>query len=782
MSRLTYGNGCLEINQLYERYRFECIESGQGEPVGWRLFIEHLTALFPNASKTRKNIGKLKQTVYTGLTLRDYPDNVTTTDFTSIANYLTEDNINSVHADTNEIACEIETAFLSNGLKVNKHVTFHRDGSWNLKVAGKNVDLKKHGILDKYATNRDNINLVIRIVKQIHLCCGVRVTRNINVSRFHTLENWHNSDEGNTRVLRTLSCNRIVPFNSQITTCLMCQRMTFTSSESSSIKAGETSEKSNNVTKQDFRKLIPGATDEMLDLLMDQAKNTNRSPTGRRWSRRMITTCLQLYTRSPHGYDALRASNILVLPSPSVLVLYKNMVKQDTGFNDDVFLWMYEEASRKGMNEDGWSGGLIFDEMSIQPDLQISKCGNFVQLKGFTELGEEGNMCSILRSGVQKKKLGTHILQIVFLGLTGFRFPIAHFVTTQIQGYELYTIFWEAVDQTERYGFKVLYTSMDGAQCNRTFMHIHIDSALVNRYSVQSPCSNRCLVFMMDFSHVAKKIRNNVLKSGIHKACTRLLTLTSGYTVQWQMFVDAFEWDRQNCLSLHRKLSHEHLHPNNQEKMRNHLAEEVLNSEMLNLMIVYRDSLGDKGEILDGAIEFLRNTSLLIAFFRDMRPVRVLDDQRLKDLTQVCHFFHSWKQSADKSTDKNKYKAIMSLQCHEDIQACGVGFRELCELILPTSNISIVPGLINSDPVENHFNQQRSTFHGANTNPNVLQYSKAQNSVIISQTPVSRKANAVKAKENTMPCDILKQPLRKRKVTSLGEKSEKIEKVQKIRF
>ncbi len=50
--------------------------------------------------------------------------------------------------------------------------------------------------------------------------------------------------------------------------------MTVTSSESGSMKAGETSEKSNNVTKQDFRKLIPGATDEMLDLLMDQAKNT----------------------------------------------------------------------------------------------------------------------------------------------------------------------------------------------------------------------------------------------------------------------------------------------------------------------------------------------------------------------------------------------------------------------------------------------------------------------------------------------------------------------------
>jgi hypothetical protein len=36
-------------------------------------------------------------------------------------------------------------------------------------------------------------------------------------------------------------------------------------------------------------------------------------------------------------------------------------------------------------------------------------------------------------------------------------------------------------------------------------------------------------------------------------------------------------------------------------------------------------------------------------------------------------------------------------------------------------NIFLTPALINSDVVENEFNQQRSTYNGANTNPNALQ-------------------------------------------------------------
>lgn len=86
-----------------------------------------------------------------------------------------------------------------------------------------------------------------------------------------------------------------------------------------------------------------------------------------------MTACLQWYSRSPQAYEAFRGSKFLVLPSPSILVLYKNRVKQHVGFYQDVFRWMFEEAKRRAIPEEGWTGGIIINEMSIQSDLQICK-------------------------------------------------------------------------------------------------------------------------------------------------------------------------------------------------------------------------------------------------------------------------------------------------------------------------------------------------------------------------------------------------------------------------
>jgi hypothetical protein len=51
-----------------------------------------------------------------------------------------------------------------------------------------------------------------------------------------------------------------------------------------------------------------------------------------------------------------------------------------------------------------------------------------------------------------------------------------------------------------------------------------------------------------------------------------------------------------------KKLINEHLYPSQQSKMRNHLAEDVLDEEMLHLFLEYQSTLGTKGSILDGPI------------------------------------------------------------------------------------------------------------------------------------------------------------------------------------
>jgi hypothetical protein len=51
--------------------------------------------------------------------------------------------------------------------------------------------------------------------------------------------------------------------------------------------------------------------------------------------------------------------------------------------------------------------------------------------------------------------------------------------------------------------------------------------------------------------------------------------------------VDAFEWDHKtNSLPVHHRLTVNHFELGYATKMRNHLAEQVLNRDMLNLMKV----------------------------------------------------------------------------------------------------------------------------------------------------------------------------------------------------
>ena len=64
----------------------------------------------------------------------------------------------------------------------------------------------------------------------------------------------------------------------------------------------------------------------------------------------------------------------------------------------------------------------------------------------------------------------------------------------------------------------------------------------------------------------------------------------NGKKVVCQQFKDAFEWDQKSfSLPLHEKLSPQHFEMDTASKMRNYLAEDVLDEKMLFLMQVKCD-------------------------------------------------------------------------------------------------------------------------------------------------------------------------------------------------
>ena len=57
--------------------------------------------------------------------------------------------------------------------------------------------------------------------------------------------------------------------------------------------------------------------------------------------------------------------------------------------------------------------------------------------------------------GTRKPKMATHVLQFMFLGDTGFRWPCGHFPTMEATAAELYTMFWDGVQALKLWGFTV---------------------------------------------------------------------------------------------------------------------------------------------------------------------------------------------------------------------------------------------------------------------------------------------------------------------------------------
>ena len=61
----------------------------------------------------------------------------------------------------------------------------------------------------------------------------------------------------------------------------------------------------------------------------------------------------------------------------------------------------------------------------------------------------------------------------------------------------------------------------------------------------------------------------------------------NGKFILWDHFVQAFNFDQGECtMSIHNKLTADHFELNPASKMRNHLAEDVLDKNMLYLMKV----------------------------------------------------------------------------------------------------------------------------------------------------------------------------------------------------
>ena len=109
--------------------------------------------------------------------------------------------------------------------------------------------------------------------------------------------------------------------------------------------------------------------------------------------------CLSVWNRSPKAYEELQSADVMRLPSGRLLQYFKSSIKQNPGFNEEVIELMSSEANRQNVEINGWNGGIIIDEMTIQEDLVMRNVDGEMKLVGLVELGVEQSYMRILETG-----------------------------------------------------------------------------------------------------------------------------------------------------------------------------------------------------------------------------------------------------------------------------------------------------------------------------------------------------------------------------------------------
>ena len=90
--------------------------------------------------------------------------------------------------------------------------------------------------------------------------------------------------------------------------------------------------------------------------------------------------------------------------------LYKNTIDKDPNVNDSLITWMHKECERTGTEKDG---GLIFDEMHLQPGVPLDPSGDGLKMFGFVDFGAYSNGINMYRKG-QGLNIATTVLHFVF--------------------------------------------------------------------------------------------------------------------------------------------------------------------------------------------------------------------------------------------------------------------------------------------------------------------------------------------------------------------------------
>ncbi|KAH8040645.1 hypothetical protein HPB51_011960 [Rhipicephalus microplus] len=426
-----------------------------------------------------------------------------------------------------------------------------------------------------------------------------------------------------------------------------------------------------------------------------------------RWKEVTIRQAIMWQAKSPCGYEMLRRSGCLTLPSRMTL---KRYIGYCTGAVVSSLMKQRLHTESTHLSEREKMGSLIVDEMSLKQALTYEKKGDKVH--GLVEMGGLEKEVGI------QNELATHLLAFVFVGLsTHYTLPVGYYFTQSVKGDHLHQLTLEVIKSIEEAGFQVVRLVADNHASNKKMFTMLGNGRMMP--VVPHPMDmNRRLFLSFDHCHILKNLRNQMLS-------TKRVLFNNGHyysPTYLRKLLDITE--KQSSFKLVRNLTQKHVYPTNFEKLSVKRAVEVFSPQacirkgvnpfsvsVTHSQILYCLPTIELMEMIFKwfTIHNIRNTTFhVVSRDQNRMPFSSPDDDRLIWLEQeFLPFFAAWKAAAPHK------RAFISLETYEALQLTTMSTVQCTQFLIRSGFLYVLTAKFSSDPVEALFSTIRQ-LQGSN--------------------------------------------------------------------
>ena len=339
----------IDVNVIYTAYRNEATAASADTPSrNITVFGKLIKRLFDCSTMLSNHD---RHITYIDLAMRENTtDAISFDDISDVIVRLSRGS--AIPTQVDNVGVSMESGVFTNEVPITKSVLFCRDGTWELYVGSVTVNLGVLKVSNLFKYSRQSIAVVL-VATRIPLSLYTSENEWRATSRCVSTRTSRAAGRKDAYIVRTRACLRVVPFSTHSDMASM-----------SPVLAYKLQRSANQLREQKpstLRRWHP-----LIWLLLStpscqERRHRAASPA----LRSLITTCLSLWIKSPQAYRDLLGTGLIILPSRSILKLYKSDVQQDAGFHPKIFKWMRLEPLRQNLPPAAYHGGILVDEMSI---------------------------------------------------------------------------------------------------------------------------------------------------------------------------------------------------------------------------------------------------------------------------------------------------------------------------------------------------------------------------------------------------------------------------------